>query len=155
MSGVRPATAADVERLLALQAECFGSEAWTLGMVEEELRRPGGVFLVAGAPVEGFACAWAVLDELHLLQIAVIPAARRRGTASRLHAALLAEARPRPRTAWLEVRADNAGAIRFYEHHGWVPVGRRPRYYADGVDALVYRLEGPALSSPRCIESSS
>ena len=93
-----------------------------------------------GSPVRAFACAWAVLDDLHLLQIAVHPDARRGGLASRLHAATLDAARRHARTVWLEVRADNPGAVAFYELHGWVRVGKRPRYYADGCDAFVYRL---------------
>ncbi len=139
MIEIRPATRADVDSLLALQAECFGVEAWTRGMIAEELDRPGGTFLVAGEPIVAFACGWTVLDELHLLQIAVVPEARRRGLASRLHAALFDAVRPRPLAAWLEVRADNDGAIGFYERLGWWAVGRRSRYYADGTDALVLR----------------
>ncbi len=137
---IREATAASVDRVLELQSACFGAEAWTRGMIEEELRRPGSIFLVAGEPIVGFACAWAVLDELHLLQIAVHPDNRRSGLASRLHAAVLDAARRHARAGWLEVRADNPGAIAFYGRHGWEPVGKRPRYYADGCDALVYRL---------------
>ncbi len=137
---IREATAADVERLLELQRLCFGAEAWTRGMVEEELRRPGSIFLVAGNLIEGFACAWAVMDELHLLQIAVHPGSRRSGLASRLHASLLDAARRHATAGWLEVRADNVGAIAFYAGLRWEIVGKRPRYYADGCDALVYRL---------------
>ncbi|MBM4365347.1 MAG: GNAT family N-acetyltransferase, partial [Deltaproteobacteria bacterium] len=125
---IREATTADVERLLELQSACFGAEAWTRGMVEEELRRPGSIFLVAGRPAVAFACAWAVLDDLHLLQIAVHPACRRAGHASRLHAAVLDAARRHAVAGWLEVRADNPGAIALYEQHGWEQVGKRARY---------------------------
>lgn len=141
---IREATAADVDRLLELQSLCFGAEAWTRGMIEEELRRPGSIFLVADDPIKGFACAWAVLDELHLLQIAVHPGSRRGGLASRLHAALVAAARRVAAAGWLEVRADNPGAIAFYAGLGWEAVGKRPKYYADGCDAFVYRL--PTIS---------
>jgi ribosomal-protein-alanine N-acetyltransferase len=37
------------------------------------------------------------------------------------------------------VRADNATARRLYARTGWVDAGVRPRYYADGVDAVVMR----------------
>jgi len=136
---VRDVHAGDLDRLVALQEACFHGEAWTRGMLAEELGRPGGLFLGIGTPLDGFACAWAVLDELHLLQIAVAPAAQRRGLASTLHAALLVAARPHASAGWLEVRADNAPAIAFYEHHGWRRVGVRPRYYANATDAWVYR----------------
>lgn len=38
----------------------------------------------------------------------------------------------------LEVRPDNAGAIRLYEQRGYRPIGTYRRYYADGSDALRY-----------------
>jgi ribosomal-protein-alanine N-acetyltransferase len=38
------------------------------------------------------------------------------------------------------VRADNAPAIGLYERQGFEKIGRRPRYYADGVDALLFAL---------------
>lgn len=144
MSGgavVREVHAGDLARLAELQAACFGPEAWTPGMLQEEFGRVGGVFLGVGTPLVGFACAWVVLDELHLLQIAVDPAARRTGLATALHDAVCAAARPHASAGWLEVRADNPGAIAFYEARGWRGVGRRPRYYADGTDALLYRRE--------------
>jgi ribosomal protein S18 acetylase RimI-like enzyme len=46
--------------------------------------------------------------------------------------------------ATLEVRADNAGALALYHAHGFLEAGRRPRYYADGADAvLMTRPPGP------------
>lgn len=137
----REVTAADLDRLVELQTTCFPVEGWTRGMIAEEFGRPGGVFLGLGTPLRAYACGWTVLGELHLLQIAVAPELRRCGLASQLHAALLAVSRPRASAGWLEVRADNPAAIAFYEQHGWQDVGRRPRYYADGVDAILFRRE--------------
>ena len=116
-------------------------------MVEEEFDRAGGIFLVAGTPVAGFACAWAVLGELHVLQIAVDPASRRNGVARALHAGLVQAARGSAGSGWLEVRAGNAAALAFYQQAGWQIVGRRPRYYVDGEDALLMRLD-PLDSRP-------
>ena len=43
-----------------------------------------------------------------------------------------------PRRILLDVRVDNATAQRLYERHGFVPIGRRRRYYQpSGTDALV------------------
>lgn len=141
MSPLRPypLTRAHRTALLALQAEALGAEAWTESMVDEEFDRPGGVLLGIGAPLVGFACAWVVLDELHLLLIAVAAHARRQGLAARLHDGLLEEAGGRASAGWLEVRADNGPARCFYEAHAWEPVGLRRRYYSDGCDAIVMR----------------
>jgi len=55
----------------------------------------------------------------------LLEAALRNETASGTHAALL------------EVRVSNHAARAFYASTGFVAVGRRPRYYANGEDALL------------------
>lgn len=137
---VRDATAADIDAALALERACFAEDPWSRHMLEEELGRAGGIFLVAadGATVDGLAIGWSVLGELHVLQIAVRTAARRTGIGRRLLVALEAAATGAD-TAWLEVRRDNDGAIGLYEGHGYRYVATRARYYEDGCDALVYR----------------
>jgi ribosomal-protein-alanine N-acetyltransferase len=76
---------------------------------------------------------------MEILNLAVEAALRRRGVASRLLEAALAFARVAGvKTAFLEVRSSNAGAIALYEGHGFAPAGHRPRYYSDPPeDALV------------------
>jgi ribosomal-protein-alanine acetyltransferase len=137
---LRDATAADLEALLALQQSCFAEDPWTRGMLEEELRRAGGIFIVLGEPGRpiGFAIGWAVLDDLHVLQVAVRPDLRRQGLGRRLMDALVARA-PYAETGWLEVRRDNEAAIGLYEALGFRGVGIRPRYYNDGCDAFLFR----------------
>jgi ribosomal protein S18 acetylase RimI-like enzyme len=39
---------------------------------------------------------------------------------------------------WLHVDAENAGAIRLYEAHGYRPEGREANYYPRGRAALIY-----------------
>lgn len=129
----------DVESLLALQQQCFGSDAWTRTMVVEELSRPGGILIGFGEPTFAFACGWIAANELHLLQIATLPERRNQGWAALLLAEVIGRARRHADVGWLEVRHDNPTAIRFYIRHGWEQVGIRRRYYADGADALVLR----------------
>lgn len=45
---------------------------------------------------------------------------------------------------FLEVADGNAAAVALYRSAGFSPVARRPRYYANGADALVMRLDLPA-----------
>ena len=134
----REAEAGDIDTLLGMQQVCFAEDPWTRGMLTEELTRSGGVFLVIGRPVEAFVIGWAVLDDLHVLQVAVNPARRGTGLARTLVAAMEARAR-HASTAWLEVRKDNPPAIGLYESLGYACVGARPRYYEDGCDALLFR----------------
>ena len=79
-----------------------------------------------------------VVDEVHVLSVAVASAQRRRGVArSLLNAVLRDETASGARTALLEVRASNLAARAFYASTGFVAVGQRPRYYANGEDALL------------------
>ena len=78
-------------------------------------------------------------DEAEILTVGVVPAARRRGIARELIAALLDTARARgARTAYLEVRIDNHPARTLYTSEGFVEVGVRRGYYEAGrTDAVV------------------
>jgi ribosomal protein S18 acetylase RimI-like enzyme len=72
-----------------------------------------------------------------LYSLAVKPGSSGRGIGSQLLAAAEGAARDRGAALLrLEVRADNADALRFYESHGYVLFGRRDEYYADGMAAL-------------------
>jgi ribosomal-protein-alanine N-acetyltransferase len=86
---------------------------------------------------------WKVVDEAHVATLAVHPRFRRRGIARQLLTrSLSAAAREGARSALLEVRASNAGAIRLYKELGFAEVGRRPRYYKDNnEDAVLMTLE--------------
>ncbi len=136
---VREATRADVPALHRLETGAMGVDAWTPTQLEEELTRPGAIFLVGedDSPV-ALAIGFTVFDELQVMQIAVDPDARRRGHARTLLAALEAAAHTAD-VSFLEVRVDNEPAIQLYVAGGYRVVGRRPRYYADGVDALLMR----------------
>ena len=107
--------------------------------------------------VVGYLMAWRAVDQIHVLNVAVSPAYRRRGLGRRLIEAAVAEARRIGASeVTLEVRPSNTAALALYRTLGFVKTGFRPRYYADtGEDALVltYALGGdpPAdRSGPSC-----
>lgn len=117
------------EWLERLEAGAFG-DSW--GALADHER------LWAAEPA-GFA-RWAVAaDEAELLRIAVDPAGRRKGLGRAL---LRASERDLGaagvRCLYLEVRVANAAARGLYEAEGWRECGRRPRYYRDGEDAVLY-----------------
>jgi ribosomal-protein-alanine acetyltransferase len=129
--------AADAAAVAALAAACL-PDAWSREGFASTLARPGGRLWTAreaGALV-GYLAAHRVLDELHVLSLAVAGARRRRGLASALLARALAEETGATQ-ALLEVRADGEDARAFYAARGFVAVGRRARYYADGEDAIL------------------
>jgi ribosomal-protein-alanine N-acetyltransferase len=136
---LRAATAADAAALAALHGAAFPpAEAWGPDAIALMLGLPGGFGL--WVPGAGFVLARAAGGEAEVLTLAVLPAARRRGTGGRLLAAALAGAAARGAAAmFLEVAAGNAAARALYGGLGFAEVGRRRRYYPDGSDALVLR----------------
>ena len=82
-----------------------------------------------------------VADEAEILTLATAPALRRQGVARRMLAAALAWAGDHgAQVVFLEVSERNTPARALYAAAGFIPCGRRPRYYTDGSDALVLRL---------------
>jgi ribosomal-protein-alanine N-acetyltransferase len=88
--------------------------------------------------VVGFLETWHVADELHILNIATEPQARRRGFATALmNAALAYAAENGVRLVLLEVRRSNEDARRLYRRLGFTDGAVRRGYYADnGEDAI-------------------
>ena len=130
---LRPATADDVPAVVALEAELFGVDAWSAASVRSELTgaRRTAVVAVHEGRVVGYAVAVTSADVTDLQRVAVHPGHRRRGLARRLLARVLAD------RMLLEVSEANDAAMAFYTTEGFGEVGRRPRYYRDGSDAVV------------------
>ena len=91
----------------------------------------------------GFALTWRAADELHLLDLAVDAAVRRKGLGRSLLEAVIADARlVGSRLLLLEARASNEPALALYRSAGFFVTDVRRAYYSDnGEDALVMRLE--------------
>jgi ribosomal-protein-alanine acetyltransferase len=142
----RPLTAADLVYVAALEAQIHAAP-WTPGNFRDVLA--AGYSARVGER-EGRIVAYGVLmlapGEAQLLNLSVVPDARRAGLGGELLAQFLDDARRLgAEQVFLEVRAGNAPAIALYERAGFARVGRRTAYYpmaADGgprEDALVMR----------------
>ncbi len=89
-------------------------------------------------PVLGYAGFQVILDEGHIMTIAVHPQHRRRGLGTLLLLDLFEQARERGvQRLTLEVRVSNVAAQRLYQAFGFHLEGRRFHYYGDGEDALI------------------
>jgi ribosomal-protein-alanine N-acetyltransferase len=144
---MRPACAVDAAALAAVHGAAFPpSEAWGEQAIALQLGLPGVFGLIDAAG--GMVLARIAGHEAEVLTLAVVPASRRRGLGGALLDETLREIRDRgARVVFLEVSEVNQAARALYAAAGFVEVGRRRRYYADGADALVLRA---ALSlSPR------
>lgn len=143
---VRPATAADLPLLAALEREGF-PEPWSSTLLAADLRQPTSRILVAeeGGEAVGYASFRQAADEAELLRVAVTPWARCRGVGRLLVETGLRELAGRGITrCFLEVRRQNAPARSLYARLGFREIGVRRAYYPDGSDALVLAREvGP------------
>lgn len=171
---LRPMTYDDIPQVMAIERASFTS-AWPQTAYEQELENRLARYLVAvrlGEPgprlrgvrrklgrllarrppgqgeIVGFVGVWFMVDEAHIVTLAVRPDARRQGVGQLLvlGALQLAYALDMARVT-LEVRASNEAARALYERCGFRRVGVRPRYYTDNQeDALL--MSTPLLKDP-------
>ncbi|HET7718122.1 MAG TPA: N-acetyltransferase [Bauldia sp.] len=146
---IRAATLSDVDRLVALETDSFGSDRLSARSFRRLIRSASAACRVIrdGVEVLGYYILLfrAGTGVARLYSIAVDPRHRGRGLAAALLADAEAETRDRGRERLhLEVREDNPAAIRLYERLGYTLKRRCPGYYADGGDGRRYlkRLAG-------------
>ena len=134
----------DLDEVIAIEQRSFPTP-WTVGMFQQEFQNSQSSLFVTreGADhterVRGYICFWHVLDEVHILNLAVNPLCRRQGVATELLLFTFDHAiRRNLNTVFLEVRARNEAAQKLYETLGFQFIGKRSAYYQDtGEDALV------------------
>jgi ribosomal-protein-alanine N-acetyltransferase len=139
----------DLPQVIAIERRAFPT-AWSLAMFVLELSKPSGICLAAveDSRIIGYLICARYADVMHLMNIAVDPAARRRGVATALLEQMIDRAGPE-QSFTLEVRPSNAGAIALYERFGFRSAGTRRRYYRDtGEDALIMWRTVDATSTP-------
>ena len=134
--------ATDVAEVALLEQENFSP--WSLNSLGQELAVQGALQYVAVAPngqVIGWCACRLLPPEAELLKIAVTVQHQHDGIGSLLLQRLLQALQIRRVTSlFLEVRAKNLQAVKFYTKHGFIDVGSRPGYYTDPPDkALILR----------------
>ena len=131
------------ERLAAIDADC-NRPPWRASQFEQEFKNSfSNVFGArTGGQLVGFAVFHQAVDEAHMVTFGVAPEWRRRGVGANL---LLESTRDLSRRAvrvvTLEVRAGNTAARSMYELFGFQEVGLRAKYYEDGEDGLILRVD--------------
>lgn len=147
---VREAQPADFEQIMAIEAVAQPMP-WTREVFEAdfaldyshcwvfEVQQDAGEAAMNAGTILGYLVFWVVYDEVHILNVAVAPQARRRRVASAAIGALIERAAQNLASfVTLEVRRHNQGARLLYESLGFIMVGARPGYYADtGEDAII------------------
>jgi [ribosomal protein S18]-alanine N-acetyltransferase len=151
----RPMAEADLAYVAALENEIHAAP-WSLGNFRDALAAGYGATV---AERDGRILAFGVMTlgpgEAQLLNLSVVPDARRRGLGAALLERFMEDARRAgAEQMFLEVRASNAPAILLYEAAGFENVGRRHAYYpttprANAEDALVMRRTLVEPAEPR------
>jgi [ribosomal protein S18]-alanine N-acetyltransferase len=136
---IRRLTYSDLPQVIAIERRAFPTP-WSLAMFVLELSKPSGVCLAASR--DGRLVGYLVCSRYdrvwHLMNVAIDPAQRRRGTATALLDRLFEGVDSEDAQFTLEVRASNGVAIELYERFGFRAAGVRRRYYQDnGEDALI------------------
>jgi ribosomal-protein-alanine N-acetyltransferase len=126
----------------AAQILRLSSEAaqWTEWGLRELLGWSGVVARVSedDGKVNGFIIGRQTAEEAEILNLAIIPARRRKGEGGALLKAVIAEFQARHVSrVFLEVRESNELGIAFYEKHGFSKTGRRAGYYHDPEEAAI------------------
>ena len=124
----------DADAVSAIATQAPAAADWSKESYLRFAREEGSLDLVLelNSQIQGFLVGRLAADQAELLNLAVIPAQRRKGAGTALLAKALEEWISRgAKTVYLEVRESNTGAIAFYEKHGFAVVGRRKGYYRE------------------------
>ena len=132
----------DFDILWRMDQECFSPGiSYSKPELRSFINRLGAFTLVAmdAEKVQGFTVVQGGKTG-HVITIDVSPHARRLGVGSLLlQAAERRLAENGSRGVGLETAVDNVSALAFYKRHGYSVLRTWPRYYSNGVDALILR----------------
>jgi len=141
-----PMRGKDIPDVMVVERLCF-QDPWDKSAFERETVNSFSRSLLArdaSGRLLGYAMWWVAGPEIHLLNLAVHPAARRQGLGWELLQQVVTDARKEhAEFVALEVRASNLAAKTLYQRAGFHSVGVRRRYYRDGEDAelMLLRLD--------------
>jgi ribosomal-protein-alanine N-acetyltransferase len=124
--------------LLEIEKECF-----PIRLLREDFLRSAGQGLsftaAAGGDTLGYLLAEKVLDECHIIRIAVREGMREKGIGKGMMEKLFEEAKTKGiKKYYLEVRASNSAARGFYRKMGFAEAYTRKKYYADNNEDAVF-----------------
>jgi ribosomal-protein-alanine N-acetyltransferase len=119
-----------------LEKEIFGDSSWTEKNLDEHLSNHNTILYTFNEKIVAYLLYLDGLESNELLRIGVLPDFRRKGFAIKLIQSLI----NLNKSIYLEVRSDNLFGITLYEKMGFKMIGKRKKYYNDGMDGLVYLL---------------
>jgi ribosomal-protein-alanine N-acetyltransferase len=142
-------TREDLDEVIGLEKKAFSSP-WTRGMYLREIEKEEGYYITCrcDGQLVGYGGVLVIMDEAHVMTLAVREDFRRRGVAMRMLLELIRGAEAKgARFLTLEVRKSNQAAIKLYDKVGFQIMGERKHYYIDNLEnALIMWTED--ISSP-------
>lgn len=137
---VRPLLADELERVIEVDSEAFGDDAWPRYWFEELIADPDVTIFVAeltdAGRLVGFCILHVMGSDCDVANIAVGRGTRRAGVGRKMLGTLLDAARAlNLSSVRLRVRPDNLGAKKLYESFGFRLTGIDRGYYESGADA--------------------
>lgn len=141
---IRPLEPRDFGAVLAIQSRSPEAARWTRADYGAVVRGEwGGWIAEEAAAAAGFLVARRTGEEMEILNLAVRPENRLRGAGKLLLGEALRWGRESGAVrAFLEVRASNHVARRFYAANGFAAAGLRPNYYRDPAEDAVVLAAG-------------
>ena len=142
---IRKMTPDDLEEIMAIEEVSFDNP-WQEEMFEAEMAGPisDALSVEIDGLYAGYITYRVILDEGHLMNVAIHPDFQKRGYGRRLVQHFLDDCRERGVVVvYLEVRPSNVPARILYRRFGFRKTGARKKYYENGEDALLMELTLP------------
>ncbi len=143
---IRPCRPEDLPEILAMETAWPTAPGWSRAQFEREISSERSCLLVLEEEglLRAYAGFWSIPPEAQVTTLVVAPEAAGRGLGRLLLGRLLESCRGRGLArVSLEVSSSNERALRLYRRAGFRIVGRRPKFYNDGSDAILMDLSLP------------
>ncbi|MDQ6956383.1 MAG: ribosomal protein S18-alanine N-acetyltransferase [Mariprofundaceae bacterium] len=140
----------DIDAVFALNTQLF-AEKWSKKSLLDVMQSGFDLYVceshvcTSDPQIAGYILSQDILDEVHIMQVAVSPAYQRQGIARKLSQKLLTDKQAYA-LVLLEVRASNIAAQKLYKQLDFTEVGRRKAYYVPEIkgqpreDAILMQL---------------
>ncbi len=144
----RLASCEDASEIYDVEAACF-KIPWSLESIQSDLcQNEYAYYFVAehDGKIVGFCGVHIVLDEGHIMNVAVLTEYRGQGVGEALLHTMMSYTNLCYYT--LEVRVSNKSAISLYKRLGFSIAGRRPNYYIDEDALIMWRVKNDSGTQP-------
>lgn len=134
-------TEKNVKLVAKLEEVCFGEDAWSENLLRGEINQPNKYYflLFSNEILVAYGGFLHILDEGDIMNIAVAPAYRRQGYATKILNEIFSKGKELGIERFtLEVRESNFSARNLYEKSGFVFSGMRRNYYRNKENCCIY-----------------